>query len=90
MKYLIGSVMCFDPNLSLYIIPRGLAIFIVSCHPVPPTIIMSRAPHSFPRAWDPFTSHFPVARDIFLSRWIIMRFGRWRDDNWRRRRKSSE
>jgi hypothetical protein len=81
--------MCFDPNLSLYIMPWDLAIFIMACHPASPAIIMTRDPHSFPSAWDPFTSHFPVARDIFLSWWII-RFRRGRDKNWRWGRKSSE
>jgi hypothetical protein len=90
LKHLIRSVIPFDPDPSLLIVSRGLVIFIMSCHPASPAIIMTRDPHSFPSAWDPFTSHFPVARDIFMSWWIIMRFRRWGDNNRRWRRKSSE
>jgi len=90
LKYLIRSVIPFDPDPSLLIVSRGLVIFIMACHPASPAIIMTRDPHSFPIAWDPFTSHFPVARHIFLSWWIIMRFRRWGDNNRRWRRKSSE
>jgi hypothetical protein len=89
LKYLIRSVIPFDPDPSLLIVTRGLVIFIMACHPASRAIIITRYPHSFPSAWDPFTSRFPVARDIFLSWWIIIRFRCWGDNNrrWRRKRK---
>jgi hypothetical protein len=82
------SVIPLHPNPSLRIVSWGLAILIMSCDPTPPLIVMTGDPHSFPGARDPFTSHFPMARNIFLSRWIIIRLRYWRDQNWRRRGKS--
>jgi len=73
LKILIRPVISFDPNPSIRIVSWGLAIFIMSCHPTAPMIIMARDPDSFPSAWNPFTSRFPVARNIFLL-WRVIRF----------------
>jgi hypothetical protein len=83
--YLIRSVIPFDPDPSLFGVSRDLAIFIMSCDPMPPTIILTRDPHSFPAARDPLTSQFPVARNISLSRWIVVTLRCWRDKDrrWR-------
>jgi hypothetical protein len=72
LKFLIRPVISFNPNPSIRIVSRGLAIFVMSCHPTSPTIIMARDPHSFPGAWNPFTNRFPVARNIFPWRRIII------------------
>jgi len=85
LKRLIRPVIPFDPNPSLRIVPRGLAILVMSCHPTPPAIIMTRDPNSFPGSGNPFTSHFPVARNIFPWRRVIVRFWRWGHKNWRGR-----
>jgi hypothetical protein len=86
---LIRSVISFDPNPSLFVVSWDLAIFIMSWRPISPAIIISRNPNSFPRSGNPFTSHFPMARNIFLPRWTIMMFRCW-GDNHRGRGQSGE
>jgi hypothetical protein len=86
VKYLIRPVIPFDPNPSLRIVSWDLAIFIMPCHPTSPTIIIAGDRHSFPSSWNPFTSHFPVAWNIFPWQRIIIRFWRSRHKNWRWRK----
>jgi hypothetical protein len=59
--------MLFDPNPSFHIISGGLAFFIMSCHPVSPTIVVTWDPYSLPCSWNPFTSSLPMTGNIF--RW---------------------
>ena len=68
LKKLIRPVISFDPNPSIRIVSWGLAIFIMSCHPTPPAIIMARDPNFFPRVQEPIheslpsgPEHIPVA-----------------------------
>jgi hypothetical protein len=75
LKNLIRPIIPFDPNPSIRIVSRGLAVLIMSCHPTPPAIIMTGDPNSFPGSGNPFTSHLPVARNIFPWRRVI---GLWR------------
>jgi hypothetical protein len=72
-------VTSFNPNPSLHIIAGGLTVFIMSRHPVSETIIVTGNPNSLPGSWNPFSSHLPMAWDIFRWwRWrIIPRFWRW-------------
>jgi hypothetical protein len=68
--------MPFHPNPSFHIIPWGLAFFIMSCHPVSPTILITRDPDSFPCSRNPFSSGLPMTGDIFRRRRGVSGF--WR------------
>jgi hypothetical protein len=79
LNWLIISVITFNPNSSLYIMPRGLAVLIMSFHPVSPTIMVTGNPDSLPSSWSPFPSHLPMTWNIF-GWWrgrIVPRFWRW-------------
>jgi hypothetical protein len=69
--------MAFDPNPSLHIASRGLAFFIMSCHPISPAVIVIKDPDPLPFSWNPFLCNFPVA-------WNIFRWGRTPPGFWRR------
>jgi hypothetical protein len=67
-KSLIRSIITFDPDPSLHISTKNLAFLIMSCNPIPPTIMITGNPDPLPGSWKPFPNRFPVAWNKFRLR----------------------